>query len=553
MANTTLTTITAILQMNNTGFKQGLTGSQKALNYFQKQIKMVGVAIAGAFSVREIARFTKEAVMLSAEMEGVALAFDRVRPNTDFMAELQRATHNTVSELELMKTAVIASRFDISLKALPTLLQFATKYAQETGVAVDMLTDKIVRGIGRKSVLILDDLGLTATQIRAALGGVSVEAATVGELTEAIGGIAKKSLGETGDVVDTTKIKFEQLKTAVENAKTEVGKFFTGKFPLNEKYKELVNEYTIDPVWENFYETLDAISAEWMAKHQGELEETKNKIDEYNASLRKTDEIYNSLDLKNLFPTEFNVPLIKMGQVVPSLFGLSMDLGELNKKLFEEWLKDAEKKRNERELAQTLLDNLNEDIKNIISEGNPSPPNIWGYLVNEDEDIPDATTDAIIEKFKKTEEEAQQLTDQMNATLSQMASKGLSDLVSGITESLTNANISGIEVFFDNILKVFGDFFVQMGAMLIAYGVSMEAFKKAFTNPLAAIAAGIALVAIGGAIRGAHKNFAAGGFGGSANVPSTQGATKESVMFKIQGKDLVGTLKRYNDYNLMNT
>ena len=39
-----------------------------------------------------------------------------------------------------------------------------------------------------------------------------------------------------------------------------------------------------------------------------------------------------------------------------------------------------------------------------------------------------------------------------------------------------------------------------MGALILSYGIAMDAFKKAFKDPWVAIGAGIALMALGGAV-----------------------------------------------------
>ena len=44
-----------------------------------------------------------------------------------------------------------------------------------------------------------------------------------------------------------------------------------------------------------------------------------------------------------------------------------------------------------------------------------------------------------------------------------------------------------------------------------------------------------------------------GGLGSKGVSSSTGGTGSNSVNFKIQGKDLVGTLNRYNNYNSLNT
>ena len=105
-----------------------------------------------------------------------------------------------------------------------------------------------------------------------------------------------------------------------------------------------------------------------------------------------------------------------------------------------------------------------------------------------------------------------------------------------------------------------GKFLGQMGKMIIAYGISMEAFKKAFSNPYAAIAAGAALVVIGGAISamaskssakiGAGTSSASTGSGGSYNPSflNSRGlgtaSSKESVELVIKGDNLVGLLEK---------
>jgi hypothetical protein len=55
----------------------------------------------------------------------------------------------------------------------------------------------------------------------------------------------------------------------------------------------------------------------------------------------------------------------------------------------------------------------------------------------------------------------------------------------------------GVEGLFKGLLGIVGDFMVQLGKSLIAVGIASEAFKKALLQGPLAIAAGIALVALG--------------------------------------------------------
>jgi predicted transcriptional regulator len=131
--------------------------------------------------------------------------------------------------------------------------------------------------------------------------------------------------------------------------------------------------------------------------------------------------------------------------------------------------------------------------------------------------------------------------------------------------------------FGDAILTALGGFMSQVGKMLIAYAISIEKLQTAFANPTEALIAGIALVAIGSAIKNSMKKgpsvpaFADGGIvsgptlglmgeypGASSNPEVIAPLDKLKGMLKtndssgfvastsIQGRDLAIVLERYN-------
>ena len=71
---------------------------------------------------------------------------------------------------------------------------------------------------------------------------------------------------------------------------------------------------------------------------------------------------------------------------------------------------------------------------------------------------------------------------------------------------------------FGGFLQLLAEGLSTIGKALIAYGVAMDAFKKAFANPFAAIAAGVALVAIGSFI-GAKISQTANGKNSKSGSP----------------------------------
>lgn len=101
-------------------------------------------------------------------------------------------------------------------------------------------------------------------------------------------------------------------------------------------------------------------------------------------------------------------------------------------------------------------------------------------------------------------------------------SNNISDAFATMIESLVAGNFSLQDVF-GMILSFLADSLQNIGKALIAYGTAMEAFKKAFSNPWAAIAAGAALVAAGAVLKGLISKMSSGG-GASASPSATYAA-----------------------------
>lgn len=216
MANSVLAKMAVVISANTAQLNAGLTQARKQFESFSK------VLVAG-FAVKEVASFVTEISKLAGEAEGVRVAFEKLPNSIALMTRLKEATAGTVSELELMRKSVQASNFGISLEALPQLLEFAAVRAKQTGVSVDYLVDSIVTGIGRKSKLILDNLGISAVQLTEALGGASTAASSIGDVADAVGKIASKELERMGTISENAATKVERLAAEWENLKVRIG------------------------------------------------------------------------------------------------------------------------------------------------------------------------------------------------------------------------------------------------------------------------------------------------------------------------------------------
>lgn len=176
----------------------------------------------GAMMLADLANkaraFIQQGVEMAAAAQGIDHAFNRIA-NRDYLNELRKQTKGLVSDLSLMTLAVRAENFDIPLSQLGKLLQFAQNRARDTGESVDYLSESIIMGIGRKSPLILDNLGISAVRIRE-------EFKKSGDMATAVGNIIKEEMAEAGEVIDTAADAATRKKVAWENLQLATGNFF---------------------------------------------------------------------------------------------------------------------------------------------------------------------------------------------------------------------------------------------------------------------------------------------------------------------------------------
>lgn len=183
-------------------------------------VKVLGVAIGAAFIVKKVTDFALEIGKLGGQVSGITTAFEKLN-RVGLLDNLREATRGTVSDLELMKSAIRAENFKIPLDQLATYFKFATNRAIETGESVDYLVESIINGIGRKSTLVIDNLGISASELQK-------EITKTGDFAVAVGNIINGELIKTGDIMDTTAIKVNNISTAWTNFRNNLAKKISG-------------------------------------------------------------------------------------------------------------------------------------------------------------------------------------------------------------------------------------------------------------------------------------------------------------------------------------
>ncbi|MBL4880953.1 MAG: hypothetical protein JKX82_06480 [Oleispira sp.] len=216
---------------NQTKKVGGKDGKGGAMGGILATARKIAPAIGAAFAIREIALFGKEAIMLGANLEGIKNAFQLIGDEgKTSMSVLKEATRGAVDEMTLMSLAVQAKNFKIPLENLGRFFEFATIRAAQTGEAVEHLTRSIVLGIGRKSPLILDNLGITLVRLKEAMGKVGRESATVADISAAVAKVAEEeidALERLGLASVTTAQRLSKLTASYKNFKAELGEDIT--------------------------------------------------------------------------------------------------------------------------------------------------------------------------------------------------------------------------------------------------------------------------------------------------------------------------------------
>lgn len=186
----------------------------KTANKVDDTIKTLGKSFIAAFAAEKVIAFAKEASELADKAKGVRAAFEQL--NNVSLQKLREATNNTVNDLTLMQAAVRADKFKIPLEQLAGFFKFASIRAKETGQSVQFLVDSIIDGIGRKSPLILDNLGLSATKLQS-------EFKKTGDFAKAAGNIINTELSKAGGTIQAAASSSEQLSTSIENFQLAIG------------------------------------------------------------------------------------------------------------------------------------------------------------------------------------------------------------------------------------------------------------------------------------------------------------------------------------------
>ncbi len=202
---------------------EGNSGFTSMLAVFGGNLLTKGVSMLTS----ELVGSVQQSIELAQQGEGIRNAFERLN-KPGLLDNLKEATHGTVSELDLMKQAVKFDNFKLPLDQMGTLLAFAQQQAKDTGQSVDYMVDSIVTGLGRKSLPILDNLGLSAAEIRERMK-------ESGDMTTAVASIIKDRMEAAGGYVETAADRAARATAKAQDAAEAFGR---NAIPIAQEWAE---------------------------------------------------------------------------------------------------------------------------------------------------------------------------------------------------------------------------------------------------------------------------------------------------------------------------
>ena len=195
----------------------------------------VGILTAGIVGIGKL-------TIDAAPIEGVQIAFEGLAESAGssgdaMLAALQKGSSGMIANSELMKSYNQAAQLvgiEFANK-LPDAMMYLSKVSAATGQDMGFMMDSLVKGVGRMSPMILDNLGIQVSLTEATAKAAEMFGVEESELTKAqaqagmMNVVLEKLKDNTAampDVTSTAAAKMAQYRTDIQNAKDEIGMGF---------------------------------------------------------------------------------------------------------------------------------------------------------------------------------------------------------------------------------------------------------------------------------------------------------------------------------------
>lgn len=233
--------------MKMAAFNRGFNAYDKAVNQMEGQtegassrmsgvFKALGAGIAGfgvgaAASIAAVGGAALKLAIDAAPLQGVGDAFRGLGGDIEALRE---GSLGLATDAELMKSfnqaaALVSEDF---AKRLPDAMQFLSKVSASTGEDMSFMINSLVKGVGRLSPMILDNLGIQVqlsegTARAAEMFGVEAEELDKAQEQAGLMNVVLEKLQQNTasmpDITENAATKMGQLETQIQNTKDAIG------------------------------------------------------------------------------------------------------------------------------------------------------------------------------------------------------------------------------------------------------------------------------------------------------------------------------------------
>ena len=564
--------IKAVIGADDKEFKSKLKQAGKSIGFFQQQVQKFGAALATYFSIRAIVNFTKSAAAAYDVQQKAERSFLVALGNREDIQkriiqqaqDLQKITlfgdEETIRAANRLATLLGAEEESIK-KLLPLIQDFATAKEMDLTMAAEL----VAKSVGSST----NALSRYGIQIEGTVGSSERLESAVSALTEQFKGQAKAAAEEGTAGMKQLQNAWGDFKEGLIGTTGALNGFFKRlKSELEVTTEFLNNDYI--PAWQRLWGIFDSgiakVNSQIVKLTKEFDEELTSMLEQGQFSVEKYTERYKEIyvkrgkDIANLY-RKIAVDLVqsfkrsqaaisKETETITEQLGkiptLQKKIKELNEVKEKTWSNDKIARINDEIKALEKQLKVLDDLTLQTNE-----------LSRATGELQEEVTKGIPQKMEKPMQEISefvQLTERSMENLVVAFGKAAGELIAGT---------GNIENFFASIMNVVGEYAINMGTLLIAQGVAMEAFKTSLEDleGWGAIAAGAALVAVGAAISGLASNMAntsltgGGSVGGAGYANTSQNMQPQTIKLEaiIKGRDIYLTNQRHGELLLNNT
>ncbi len=249
------------LKRTNQGIDNVTKSGKKSIAALGSLKTVIGGLITVA-AVKQVTSMAIELGELGAKAENVERAFKRIPGSTKLLNNMRSAVKGTVSDLELMRNAIIGIDLGATNEQLEIFTKFARLEAVRKGSDTLQTFQNILGGVLRGSTELLDNFGISLTQInkqieimaKEKLGKLGTQLSAVERrelMVEAAAKIMNDRLEKTGEIALTDAEKIKSAAAEWENLRVALGKLISpsiakGMRILADAIKDITEQFTTE-------------------------------------------------------------------------------------------------------------------------------------------------------------------------------------------------------------------------------------------------------------------------------------------------------------------